>query len=152
METTIPIISLGAAAFWIALAAVLIAGGWHKVRREQIKQDTLLKLIEKTGQLDEAQVKLLFPPPPSQPHWPPAWHKPPDPTANKRTLQGFGIVVFSVGAGLAVLATVIMVFGDVVQKKDAVVGFGMAGLVAMVGIGLYVAARFGVDQTPPDAQ
>jgi hypothetical protein len=60
-------IGVGAAAFWIALAAVLIAASFNKVRREQVKQDTLLRLIEKTGQLDEAQVKLLFPAPPPGP-------------------------------------------------------------------------------------
>ena len=154
METTMPIISLGAAAFWIALAAVLIAGGWHKARREQLKHETLLKLIEKTGQLDEAQVKLLFPPPPPSPppHWPPAWHKSPDPTATKRGLQGLGAVVVSIAAGLAVLATVIMIFGDVAQKKGAVVGFGMAGLIAMLGIGFFFASKFAVGQAPPDGQ
>lgn len=153
METTMPIISLGAAAFWIALAAVLIAGGWHKVRREQIKQETLLKLVEKTGQLDEAQVKLLFPPPPAPPpNWPPAWHKPHDPTANKRGLQGLGAVVVSLGAGIAVLATVITLFGDAAQKKGALVGFGMAGLIAMVGIGFFVASKFAVGQAPPDGR
>lgn len=152
METTMPIISLGAAAFWIALAAVLIAGGWHKVRREQLKHETLLKLIEKTGQLDEAQVKLLFPPPPTPPpqHWPPAWHKSPDPTATQRGLKGLGAVVISIATGLAVLGAVIGIFGDVAQKEEAVVVFGMAGLIAMVGIGFFFASRFATSPAARD--
>lgn len=153
METTIPIISLGAAAFWIALAAVLIAGGWNKVRREQLKQETLLKLIERTGQLEEAQVKLLFPPPPPPPQqWPPSWHKPHDPTATRRGLKGLGAVVISIGAGIAVLATVLTIFGNPAQKQGAVVGFGLAGLIAMIGIGFFVASKFAVGQAPPDGQ
>jgi hypothetical protein len=53
-------ISLGAAAFWIALAAVLISGSYFHFRRERLRQETLLKLVERTGQLDEQQVKALF--------------------------------------------------------------------------------------------
>jgi len=98
-------ISLGAAAFWIALAAVLIAGGYNKFRREKLKQETLLKIIERTGQLDEAQVKLLFPPPPAySPHERPWWAAPPDPFAGRRALRVGGLIVMAVAAGLAVLA------------------------------------------------
>ena len=38
---------MGVVAFWIALAAVLIAGGWAKTRTEAQKHETLRKLIEK---------------------------------------------------------------------------------------------------------
>jgi len=104
-------ISLGAAAFWIALAAVLIAGGYNKFRREKLKQETLLKIIERTGQLDEAQVKLLFPPPPAySPHERPWWAAPPDPFAGRRALRVGGLIVMAVAAGLAVLFTVMLNF------------------------------------------
>ena len=149
---TIPVISLGAAAFWIALAAVLIAGGWHKVRREQIKQETLLRLIEKTGRLDEELVKAMFPPPPPPSPWPPPWHRPPDPTEAKRQMQGFGAVVFAVGVGLAVLATVLKLFGDVPKQEAAITWFGIAGLVVMLGIGLFASSKFAMGPPPPDGQ
>ena len=61
---SIPVISLGAAAFWFSLAAVLIAGGYWKKRSEARKHETLLRLVERTGQLHEQQIKLLLPPPP----------------------------------------------------------------------------------------
>ena len=149
---TIPVISLGAAAFWIALAAVLIAGGWHKVRREQIKQETLLRLVEKTGRLDEELVKAIFPPPPPPSSWPPPWHRPPDPTEGKRQLQGFGVVMFAVGVGLAVLATVLKLFGDVPKQEAAIIWFGIAGVVVMLSIGLFVSAKFATGPQPPDEQ
>jgi hypothetical protein len=146
---TIPVISLGAAAFWIALAAVLIAGGWHKVRREQIKQETLLRLIEKTGRLDEELVKAIFPPPPPTP-WPPSWHRPPDPTEGRRQMQGFGVVMTAVGVGLAVLATVLKLFGDAPKQEAAIVWFGIASVVVMFGLGMFVASKFATGPAPRD--
>ena len=53
-------------AFWIALAAVLIAGGWVKSRNEAEKHETLRRLIEKEGAVDEAQMRALLYPPPLQ--------------------------------------------------------------------------------------
>jgi hypothetical protein len=147
---TMPMINLGAAAFWIALAAVLIAGGWHKVRREQIRQETLLKLIEKTGGLDEAQVNVLFPPPPIPHHWPPAPHRS-DPGAARRVLKGFGAIVLSVAAGLVVFFTVVTAF-DAMPMRDGIIGFGVAGLIAAVGIGFFAAAKFATGQASLDGQ
>ena len=34
------VISIGAAAFWIAVAAVLISGGYFQFRRERLRQET----------------------------------------------------------------------------------------------------------------
>ena len=47
-------------AFWIALAAVLIAGGWVKSRNEAEKHATLRTIIDKSGTVDEAQIRALF--------------------------------------------------------------------------------------------
>ena len=145
-------ISLGAFAFWIALAAVLIAGGWFKTRREQIKQETLLRLVERTGQLDEAQVKLLFPPPPAGP-WPPPWHKPHDPLETQRGLRGLGVFVLFVAAGLAVFFTILLSAGTASQQEAAVPGFGAASIVAFAGLGLLAASKFATgrpDETSKD--
>jgi hypothetical protein len=141
-------IYFGAAAFWIALAAVLIAGGWFKMRREAIKQDTLLRLIERTGQLDEAQVKALFPPPPPLP---PHWFRPPNPTPDGRIpLKVFGTIALAVAVGLTVFFTIFANFGAGWQQAEAVSGFAAASLVACIGIGLFVAARF--VRPPPKEQ
>ena len=146
------VISLGAFAFWIALAAVLIAGGWFKTRREQIKQETLLRLVERTGQLDEAQVKLLFPPPSLGP-WPPPWHLKSDPDEGKNVLRGFGLVTVFLAAGLAVFFTILANFGNVSQQEAAIPGFGAASLVAFVGLGLLAASKYATrrpDETSKD--
>jgi hypothetical protein len=145
-EVTTVEISLGAFAFWIALASVLIASGWFRTRREQIKQETLLRLVERTGQLDEAQVKLLFPPPPAMGPWQPAWHHEADPQEGKKVLRGFGTVVMFIAAGLAVFATIFLNFGTVAQQQAAIPLFATASLVAFVGLGLLAASKFATGQ------
>ena len=49
-------------AFWIAVAAVLIAGGWFKSRNDAEKHATLRTIIEKNGTVDDAQLRALFGP------------------------------------------------------------------------------------------
>src|SRR5262245_37889137 len=117
------VIGIGAAAFWIALAAVLIAGGINGVRRERLRQETLLRLVEKTGRLDEEQVKALFPPAPSHP--PHAWVPPEQPDA-RRGLKIAGTIVLSLAAGLAVFACVLLALGMTVRQDPIQLGFGWA--------------------------
>ena len=145
---TIPVISLGAAAFWIALAAVLIANGINRVRRERLRQETLLKLVEKTGRLDEETIKTLFPPPP--PHAPHAFGPPPRQPDGRRGLKIFATIVLSIAAGIATFASIIWQFGPP-QAQDPfipVVPYAVAALIACVGAGLFVAVRF--VRPPPD--
>jgi hypothetical protein len=137
---TIPVISLGAAAFWIALAAVLIANGINGVRREKLRQETLLKLVEKTGQIDEQTVKTLFPPPPPQVFGPP-----PRQVDGRRGTKIFGTIVLSIAAGIATLVTILWQYGPPQIQEDPlipVLPYAIAALIACFGIGLFVAARF----------
>jgi hypothetical protein len=134
-------IGLGAAAFWIALAAVLIAGNWFRTRREELKQQTLLRLVERTGQLDEQQVKLLFPPPPSGP-LPPHWFPPPNPDAGRQMARIFGTLCLAVAVGLTIFFAIRAELGSSAQQEDVASGFGAAALVACVGVGLFISTRF----------
>jgi hypothetical protein len=144
-------IGLGAAAFWIALAAVLIAGNWFRTRREELKQQTLLRLVERTGQLDEQQVKLLFPPQPSAP-LPPHWFAPPNPDAGRQMARIFGTLCLAVAVGLTIFFAIRVEFGTFAQQEDAVSGFGAAALVACVGVGLFITTRFMAKPVDRDRQ
>jgi hypothetical protein len=138
-------IYLGAAAFWIALAAVLIASSWFKLRREALKQETLLRMIEKTGQLDEAQVKLLFPPPP-----PSAWShlqppsKPPGDGYHdgRIAMKVVGTILLSIAAGLLILFSLAAIFSSGPVPDEAFLAFGVVGLLAALGTGFFIGARF----------
>jgi hypothetical protein len=130
---------LGAAAFWIALAAVLIANGINGVRRERLRQETLLKLVEKTGRLDEHTVKTLFPAPPVHPH---VFSAPPREPDGRRGLKIGGTIVLSVAAGLVLVAGVLLVIGVPATEDPVTLALAWAALCTGVGIGLIVSARF----------
>lgn len=136
-------IGLGAAAFWISIAAFFIAMGYFKSRADDRKQQTLLRLLERTGQLDDAQVKLLFPPPtvhPLPPHHP--WLRQTPPGAHRRAMRIFGTIVLSIAAGLAIFFTIYARFGTPQMQLNAVAGYATAALIACFGIGLFVAGLF----------
>jgi hypothetical protein len=140
-------LNLGAAAFWISLAAVLIAGGWFKSRSEAQKHETLRRIVERTGTINEAQLRELFSPPAF--HWadPKIWNPPPPPPGNNyKALRVLGTIALAIAGGLAILFA-ILGNGGVNMLKETVIGFGIAGLIAAFGVGLFAASSF--VQRPP---
>ena len=92
---------MGVVAFWIALAAVLIAGGWAKSRSEAQKHETLRKIIERNGTVDEAQLRQLFGRGPRRASTRSrAVEDARLPRAMNRRLRGFGTFSMCVAAGL----------------------------------------------------
>lgn len=134
--SVVPVVSLAWAAFWIALAAVIISGRWLTARREALKYDTIVRLAEKTGRIDEEQFKLLFPPPPPPHPLPRHWFAPPQPGDSRRVLRVFGTLVLAVALGLF---TVFVIPG---LRNAAVPGLGFAVVLAFFGGGLLIASRF----------
>lgn len=49
-----------AAAFWVSIAAVIIMAGWFKSKNDAEKHKTFRTIVEKTGVVDETQLRLLF--------------------------------------------------------------------------------------------
>lgn len=133
MDTSVGAISLAWAAFWIALAAVIISGRWLKSRREALKYDVIVRLAEKTGRIDEEQLKILCPP---QHALPPHWFAPPPPGNGRMVLRVFGTLALSVALGLM---TVFLVPG---LMNPAIPGVGFAVVLAFFGAGLFIASRF----------
>ena len=78
---------MGAAAFWIGLAAFLIAAMYFRSRSEATKHETLRQIVEKTGQVDERQLKALFEPPPN------AFTRVPPPGGGYRAMRIFGLLL-----------------------------------------------------------
>src|SRR5690242_14939228 len=133
------VISIGAAAFWMAVAAVLIAGSYFHFRREQLKQETLLKLVKETGHIDEQQVKALFPPPPPPP--PHVWG-PPEHADGRRGLKVGGTIVFALGVGMALFSAFLFKLGTPGMLDEAAYLSGWSALIACLGIGMFIASRF----------
>jgi len=121
------------AAFWIALAAVIVSGRWLKARREALKYDTVVRLAEKTGRIDEEQFKLLFPPPGPLPRH---WFAPPPPGNGRMVLCVFGAILLSTALGL------VTVFLVPALRNQVIPGIGFAVVLAFFGVGLFIASRF----------
>jgi hypothetical protein len=142
VDTSVGAISLAWAAFWIALAAVIVSGRWLKARREALKYDTLVRLAEKTGRIDEEQLKILFPPQHQHP-LPPHWFAPRPAGEGRMVLRVFGTIAMAVAVGLAICFLVVGEFGNTVATQSAAVnGFGAAIVLAFLGVGLFIAGRF----------
>jgi len=116
-------------AFWTAVAAVLIAGGWFKSRNDAQKYATLRAIIEKNGTADEAQVRALFGPPP-------AHASPGDYFAFLRII---GTIVISTAVGLLLFFTI---YRQAVNVQDGTIGLASALIVAGVGVGFFLASRW----------
>ena len=137
---------MGVVAFWIALAAVLIAGSWFKSRTEAQKHETVRRIVEKTGQVDEEKLRDLIVGPKHSfdlAAWQ-AWRRA-DAAANAgagyTVLRVFGTVAMFVGVGMAVCFGILW-GADVGLREQAFIGLAIAPVVAAVGAGLFFASRF----------
>jgi hypothetical protein len=128
---------MGAAAFWIALGAVLIAGGWFRTRKLALRHETLRLIVEKTGTVDEAQLRELLNPTP--PPLPPHWFAPPRRPEGYRVLRVFGTITMFGGLGTALFSAILTLGG---ARIEAPAAFGIAALITSIGAGLFFASRF----------
>jgi hypothetical protein len=150
MDSAMPVISLGAAAFWIALAAVLIAGSWFKSRTEAQKHETLRRMLDKTGSVDETLLsELLRPAAPASGGTHPGSWKMPQPSPGENRKMGFvmGTLLLSAAAGLAVLF-LILGAGGVITPRENWIGWAIAAGIGVFGVGVFVASLC-ADPPPP---
>jgi hypothetical protein len=132
---------MGAAGFWIALAAVLVSGGWFRSRSEEMKHETIRRIVEKSGEVDEAQLKALFQPPVQ--HWPNPWLREPVPGGGYRALRILGTLgIFAAGA-LGAFAGIMLGFGmGSGRGLEALIALAIAAAIGVLGIGLFFSSRF----------
>lgn len=126
---------MGAAAFWISLAAFLIAAMYFRSRSEAIKHETLRQIVEKTGQVNESQLKSLFEPAPT------AFNRIPPPGGGYRAARIFGLLLMCIALGNTIMFIVIGWTGTQPWNRAAV-GCAASAIVALVGIGLFLSSRF----------
>ena len=115
---------LGAMAFWLFIAAVVVAGIWNDVRKRESQQETLRRVVESGQKLDKAVLDQLMSAGGSK--------------DLARDLKVAGLIVIFVSPGLAILGW----FLEKVDESILPVLIGVAGLVGFVGIGLLVAAKY----------
>jgi len=145
---------IAAAAFWIALAAVLIARSWKMKHVEQMKHETIRLLIQKEGTLNPDMVKELLNPKPAE--WNPQtaamlglkkW----EPGESRRHMRVWGIIFMIAGPGIgSVFVTIGLtrVFGFNTEMSagdsSALISVGISLVIAflLLGIALTYASGF----------
>lgn len=130
---------LGGAAFWIFIAVIVAASAWERTRRNAEKHETLRRIIEKTGVIDETKLKELFAPPPAV-DW---WRVPSAPAGGGyRALRIIGTIVMGIGAALAVMAVLMRIFGPASAQTGAGIALPMAAAIAFLGLAIFLASRY----------
>lgn len=130
----------GSLGFWVFLAAIIVGGMWKEYRLQAEKHETLRRIVEKTGTIDELKLKELFSEDSGENS------KPGD---GYRTARVFGTIVMFVGAGIAtfvlVAASLGKSFGQMEMFIDLDGLFAMLGVsagIAVLGLGIFLSSRF----------
>jgi hypothetical protein len=126
--------------FWIFIAAMVIASTWQKSREKAEKHETLRRIVEKTGTIDEAKLKELFSEAPA------AQSKP---GYGYRFARVVGTIIMFIGAGIAafylIFAGLGMVFGATRMFDhifDLVAALAVSAGIAILGLGIFFSSRF----------
>jgi hypothetical protein len=138
-------LDIAGAAFWIFIAVVVAASSWEKARRNAEKHETLRRIIEKTGVVDETRLKELFAPPPSSEWWK---STPSPPGSGYRALRILGTIVMGFGGALAILALLIRQFGPARSQPGSTIALSMSFAIAFLGLAIFLASRYA--SLPPD--
>jgi len=136
------------AAFWVAAAAVIIMIGWFKSKRDAEKHQTFRTIVEKTGAVDEAQLKMLLDPPNALQRSMYLHERARG--GGYRTLRVFGTIVMFAAGGIMLFSGVLlgMLFPDTGPGTDPAariapaIGMALSGLVFLLGAGLFFSSRF----------
>jgi hypothetical protein len=138
---------IGAAAFWIFLAAIIVAGIWRKKHSEAVRHETARLIIEKNQKLDEAQLKeLLNPTPPPPPEWLVPKYRI---GVGYRILRISGTILMFMALGLVLVACWRGMVLGIHDKSVIEIATGIP-LIAMLGAGLFVASRYAPPPPPDD--
>ena len=115
---------LGVFGFWMFLAAIVVAGIWFDARKRESQQETLRRVVESGQSLDPAMIDKMI-------------NAGAEHERTDRDLKVAGIIVMFVAPGLVVMGWGLSQF----REGMFTLMLGVAGLVGLVGIGLYVSGR-----------
>jgi hypothetical protein len=131
--------------FWIFIAAVVVGGMWYEARQKAEKHETLRRIVEKTGTIDEAKLKELFSAAPSDGG---------RPGGGYRALRVWGTIIMFAGAGMATFFLLAAALGKVIGATEMfrdiagwIAGVSISVGVVILGMGMFLSSRFA--ERPP---
>jgi hypothetical protein len=131
--------SVGDLGFWIFVAALVVGNMWKESRQKAEKHETLRRIMEKTGTIDEAKLKELFSDAPADES---------KPGTGYRALRVSGAIVMFTGAGIATFVLMAAVLAKIfaapmLDDTSGMIGVvGVAAGIATFGLGLFLSSRF----------
>src|SRR5689334_9791264 len=139
-EDTMHSMDFGTFGFWLFIAALVVAGYWKETRQEAEKHETLRRMMEKTGSVDEAKLKELFSS---------AVEQKSRPARGYRALRITGTIVIVVAAAMAIFVLPIGTIFDT-EASRAHAALAVAVGIALVGAGIFFSCRFA--ELPPESR
>jgi hypothetical protein len=131
---------LPALGFWIFVGAIVVASIWSSARHKAEKHETLRRIVEKTGTIDEARWKELFKEAPSDA---------PKPGSGYRFARVMGTIIMFGAAAIAAFYWIVVGFGKVLGYARMFEGgesfiafFAIPAGVAIFGLGVFFSSRF----------
>lgn len=124
---------MAVAAFWLAVTAFIVVGALNARRGYELKFETIRLMMEKGQHIDDALLRDLL--------TPPKWHSPPPGQVGQgyRTMRIFATLALFIAPGLSLLLGVAGSYGG--NKVLSAAGVAAGALLALIGIGLFVASR-----------
>jgi hypothetical protein len=129
----------GALGFWLFVAALLVGGMWKESRQQAEKHETLRRIVEKTGVVDEAKLKELFSS---------AGDTSSAPGTGYRALRIGGTIIMFAGAGMALFFLIPTLIGHPIDWWYG--GVAIAAGITLLGLGVFSSSRFA--EQPPGTQ
>ena len=127
----------GALGFWLFVAALVVGGMWKESRQQAEKHETLRRIVEKTGVIDEAKLKDLFSPAEES-----------NPGVSYRGLRIAGTIIMFAGAGMALFFLIPTLIGSPIDWWYG--GLAIAAGISLLGLGVFFSSRFA--EPPPGSQ
>ena len=128
---------IGALGFWLFVAALVVGGMWKESRQQAEKHETLRRIVEKTGVIDEARLKELFNPADES-----------NPGVSYRGLRIAGTIIMFAGAGMAMFFLIPTLIGNPIEWWYG--GLAIAAGISLLGLGVFFSSRFA--EPPPGRQ
>ena len=126
-------------AFWIFIAAVVVASIWSSARQKAEKHETLRRIVEKTGTIDEVKLKELFTESTEESK----------PGYGYRVARVIGTVTFFIGVGIATFVSIAAGLGKLFEVTEMfhdrggwIAGFAISAAITMLGVGIFFSSRF----------
>jgi hypothetical protein len=122
--------------FWLFIGAIIVASIWARARQKAEKHETLRRIVEKTGTIDEAMLRGLF--------------REGSPDASKpgalyRTVRIWGTIIMFVGLALTT-SFLIPLLGS--PDEPELGSLGISAGIAVLGLGVFLSSLFA---EPPSA-